>query len=83
MNNLFKTILIYEVLAFVVWNIMVRTQSDYEMWLFENIHETMYVMLASALLIATIVYVAKVIGRKLRTPKILKEDPRKPSGGTQ
>ena len=83
MNNLFKTILIYEALAFVVWNIMVRTQSDYEMWLFENIHETMYVMLASALLIATIVYVAKVIGRKLRTPKILKEDPRKPSGGTQ
>ena len=83
MNNLFKTILIYEALAFVVWNIMVRTQSDYEMWLFENIHETMYVMLASALLIATIVYVAKVIGRKLKTPKILEQDPRKPSGGTQ
>jgi hypothetical protein len=52
------------------------------MWLFENIHTTMYVMLASALLIATIVYVAKVIGRKLRTPKILEVDPRKP-GGTQ
>ena len=83
MNNLFKTILIYEVLAFVVWNIMVRTQSDYEMWLFENIHETMYVMLASALLIATIVYVAKVVGRKLKTPKILEQDPRKPGGGTQ
>ena len=83
MNNLFKTILIYEALAFVVWNIMVRTQSDYEMWLFENIHETMYVMLASALLIATIIYVAKVVGRKLRTPKILEEDPRKPGGGTQ
>ena len=83
MNNLFKTILIYEALAFVVWNIMVRTQSDYEMWLFENIHETMYVMLASALLIATIVYVAKVVGRKLKTPKILEQDPRKPGGGTQ
>ena len=83
MNNLFKTILIYEALAFVIWNIMVRTQSDYEMWLFENIHETMYVMLASALLIATIVYVAKVIGRKLKTPKILEQDPRKPGGGTQ
>ena len=83
MNNLFKTILIYEVLAFAIWNIMVRTQSDYEMWLFENIHETMYVMLASALLIATIVYVAKVIGRKLKTPKILEQDPRKPGGGTQ
>ena len=83
MNNLFKTILIYEALAFVVCNIMVRTQSDYEMWLFENIHETMYVMLASALLIATIVYVAKVVGRKLKTPKILEQDPRKPGGGTQ
>ena len=77
MNNLFKTILIYEALAFVVWNIMVRTQSDYEMWLFENIHETMYVMLASALLIATIVYVAKVIGSKIKQPEILKNDPRK------
>ena len=83
MNNLFRTILIYEALAFVVWNIMVRTQSDYEMWLFENIHETMYVMLASALLIATIVYVAKVVGRNLKTPKILEQDPRKPGGGTQ
>ena len=66
MNNLFRTILIYEALAFAIWNVMVRTQSDYEMWLFENIHKTMYIMLASALLIATIVYVAKVIGKKLK-----------------
>ncbi len=77
MNNLFRTILIYEVLAFLIWNIMVRTQSDYEMWLFENIHKTMYIMLASALLIATIVYVAKVIGSKIKQPEILKNDPRK------
>ena len=77
MNNLYKTILFYEALAFVIWNIMVRTQSDYEMWLFNNIHKTMYIMLASALLIATIVYVAKVIGKKLKTPEILKNDPRK------
>ena len=83
MNNLYRTILFYELLAFLIWNIMVRTQSDYEMWLFENIHKTMYIMLASALLIATIVYVAKVIGRKLKTPKILEQDPRKPGGGTQ
>ena len=82
MNNLFRTILIYEALAFAIWNVMVRTQSDYEMWLFENIHKTMYIMLASALLIATIVYVAKVIGKKLKQPEILKNDPRKP-GGTQ
>jgi|TARA_B100000941_G_C28354386_1_gene473594 hypothetical protein len=77
MNNLFRTILIYEALAFLIWNIMVRTQSDYEMWLFENIHKTMYIMLASALLIATIVYVAKVIGSKIKQPEILKNDPRK------
>ncbi len=77
MNNLYRTILIYEVLAFLIWNIMVRTQSDYEMWLFENIHKTMYIMLASALLIATIVYVAKVIGSKIKQPEILKNDPRK------
>ena len=77
MNNLFRTILIYEVIAFLIWNIMVRTQSDYEMWLFENIHKTMYIMLASALLIATIVYVAKVIGSKIKQPEILKNDPRK------
>ena len=77
MNNLFRTILIYEALAFAIWNILVRTQSDYEMWLFNNIHKTMYIMLASALLIATIVYVAKVIGRKFNTPDILKNDPRR------
>ena len=77
MNNLYRTILIYEALAFLIWNIMVRTQSDYEMWLFENIHKTMYIMLASALLIATIVYVAKVIGSKIKQPEILKNDPRK------
>ena len=76
MNNLYKTILFYELLAFAIWNIMVRTQSDYEMWLFENIHKTMNIMLASALLIATIVYVSKVIGRKIRTPEMLKKDPR-------
>ena len=82
MNNLFKTILIYEALAFLLWNIMVRTQSDYEMWLFENIHTTIYTILASLLLIATIVYVAKTVGRKIKTPKILQQDPRK-TGGTQ
>ena len=77
MNNLYRTILFYELLAFVIWNIMVRTQSDYEMWLFENIHKTMYIMLSSALLIATIVYVSKRISTKLNMPKILQKDPRK------
>ena len=78
MNNLYKTILFYEALAFVIWNVMVRTQSDYEMWLFNNIHKTMYIMLSSALLIATIVYVGKVVGSKFKKPKILEKDPRRP-----
>ena len=77
MNNLFKTILIYEALAFLLWNKMVITQSDYERWLFENIHTTVYTILASLLLIATIVYVAKTVGHKIKTPKILEQDPRK------
>ena len=76
MNNLFKTILIYEALAFVLWNIMVRTQSDYEMWLFENIHSTIYTILASIILIATMVYVAKTVGNKIEPPEMLKKDPR-------
>ena len=38
---------------------MVRTQSDYEMWLFENIHKTMYIILSSALLISIyIIYIS-------------------------
>ena len=81
MNNLFKTILIYEALAFVLWNIMMRTQSDYEMWLFENIHTTVYTILASILLIATIVYVAQTVGHKIKAPQILQQDPRKPDRG--
>ena len=78
MNNLYKTILFYELLAFLIWNIMVRTQSDYEMWLFDNIHKTIYIILSSMLLIATLVYVAKVVGSKFNKPKILEKDPRRP-----
>ena len=78
MNNLYKTILFYELLAFAIWNIMVRTQSDYEMWLFDNIHKTIYIILSSMLLIATLVYVAKVVGSKFKKPKMLEKDPRRP-----
>ena len=78
MNNLYKTILFYEALAFVIWNVMVRTQSDYEMWLFDNIHKTIYIILSSMLLIATLVYVAKVVGSKFKKPKMLEKDPRMP-----
>ena len=78
MNNLYRTILFYELLAFVIWNIMVRTQSDYEMWLFDNIHKTIYIILSSMLLIATLVYVAKVVGSKFKKPEMLEKDPRRP-----
>ena len=78
MNNLYRTILFYELLAFVIWNIMVRTQSDYEMWLFDNIHKTIYIILSSMLLIATLVYVAKVVGSKFKKPIMLEKDPRRP-----
>ena len=78
MNNLYRTILFYELLAFAIWNVMVRTQSDYEMWLFDNIHKTIYIILSSMLLIATLVYVAKVVGSKFKKPKMLEKDPRRP-----
>ena len=75
---MFKTILIYEALAFLGWNIMVRTEADYEQWIFENIHAVVYITLSSTMLFVTVVYVIKWsldqlgITRRLRTIK----DPR-------
>ena len=54
---MFKTILIYELLAFLGWNIMARTDADYEKWLFENIHAVVYITLATTMLVVTMVYV--------------------------
>ena len=34
---MFKTILIYEALAILGWNVKARTEADYEKWLFEII----------------------------------------------
>ena len=48
---MFKTILIYELLAFLGWNIMARTDADYEKWLFENIHAVVYITLATTMLV--------------------------------
>ena len=56
---MFKTILIYEALAFLGWNIMVRTEADYEQWIFENIHAVIYITLSSTMLFVTVVYVIK------------------------
>ena len=54
---LFKTILIYEAIAILGWNIMARTEADYEKWLFENIHAVVYITLSSTMLFVTMVYV--------------------------
>ena len=54
---LFKTILIYELLAFVLWNILVRTEADFEQWAYDNIHTLMYILWSSTLLVITMVYV--------------------------
>ena len=54
---LFKTILIYEALAILGWNVMARTEADYEKWLFENIHAVVYITLSSTMLFVTMVYV--------------------------
>ena len=54
---LFKTILIYEALAILGWNVMSRTEADYEKSLFENIHAVVYITLSSTMLFVSMVYV--------------------------
>ena len=50
---MFKTILIYELIAFAGWNIMARTEADYEKWIYENIHGVVYITLATTMLFVT------------------------------
>ena len=51
---LFKTILIYELFAFLVWNILVRTEADFEQWAYDNIHTIAYIWWATTLLVVTL-----------------------------
>ena len=76
---LFKTILIYEALAIVGWNIMARTEADYEKWLFENIHAVVYITLSSTMLFVTMVYVIQWSLDKLGLRRKMAElqDPRR------
>ena len=76
---LFKTILIYEALAIVGWNIMARTEADYEIWLFENIHAVVYITLSSTMLFVTMVYVIQWSLDKLGLRRKMAElqDPRR------
>ena len=79
---LFKTILIYELLAILGWNIMARTEADYEKWSFENIHAVVYITLSSTMLFVTVVYVIQWSLDRLGITKKIAEikDPRKDVG---
>ena len=76
---LFKTILIYEAIAILGWNIMARTEADYEKWLFENIHAVVYITLSSTMLFVTMVYVIQWSLDKLGLRRKMAElqDPRR------
>ena len=77
---MFKTILIYEALAIVGWNVMARTEADYEKWLFDNIHAVVYITLSTTMLFVTMVYVIQwsldKLGFKRKMAEL--EDPRRP-----
>ena len=76
---MFKTILIYEALAIVGWNVMARTEADYEKWLFNNINAVVYITLSSTMLFVTMVYVIQWSLDKLGLKKKMAEleDPRR------
>ena len=76
---LFKTILIYEANAILGWNIMARTEADYEKWLFENILAVVYITLSSTMLFVTMVYVIQWSLDKLGLRRKMAElqDPRR------
>ena len=76
---MFKTILIYELIAFLGWNIMMRTEAEYEQWIFENIHAVVYITLSTTMLVVTLVYVIQWSLDKLGLKKRMRElkDPRK------
>ena len=54
---LFKTILVYELIAFVIWNILMRTEADFEQWAYENIHTIAYIWWSTTLLVITMAFV--------------------------
>ncbi len=79
---LFKTILIYEALAFLVWNILVRTEADFEQWAYDNIHTMMYILWSSTLLVITMTFVIQWSLNRFRIKARMRllKDPRRPSG---
>ena len=77
---LFRVIITYEILAFVVWNIIARTEGNYEGWLLDNIHDIVYITLATTLMLVGFVLVIQYslksfgIQKKIQSVK----DPRVP-----
>jgi len=76
---LFKTILIYELLAFAMWNIIARTEGTYEGWLADHIHGIVYITLATTMLFVTFVYIVQWSLDRLGITKKISEikDPRR------
>ena len=76
----FKTILIYELFAFLVWNILVRTEADFEQWAYDNIHTIAYIWWATTLLVVTLSFVIQWSLNKWRVRARIRllKDPRKP-----
>ena len=76
----FKTIIIYELIAFLVWNILVRTEADFEQWAYDNIHTMMYILWSSTLLVITMAFVIQWSLNKLRVRARVRmlKDPRRP-----
>ena len=83
----FKTILIYELIAFLVWNILVRTEADFEQWAYDNIHTIAYIWWATTLLVVTLSFVLQWSLNKWRVRERIRLliDPRRQSDrkGTQ
>ena len=75
----FKTIIIYELIAFLVWNILVRTEADFEQWAYDNIHTIAYIWWATTLLVLTLSFVIQWSLDKLGIRRAMAEikDPRK------
>ena len=83
----FKTIIVYELIAFLVWNILVRTEADFERWAYDNIHTIAYIWWATTLLVLTLVFVIQWSLDKWRVRARIRllKDPRRPTNkkGTQ
>jgi len=80
---LFKTILVYELIAFVIWNILMRTEADFEQWAYENIHTIAYIWWSTTLLVITMAFVIQWSLKRFRIRARIRtlKDPRQAGPG--